>query len=463
MSKNKLGSYLSSFSNKDWIKYNSYSKTLYSETSDYQNVINYIRTRKHRYDPSYMDVEYLRKNICPEIKKEVFSKVISNLCKFIEEYITWTEVENDPMMKDTLLLQALGKRGLSTQFHKHKKKAKNNRENQPKGLWHNYHDFMAEYLLYYCNMTSDIGVSKIALNCAFENIRKFSASNMHYLVLEMNNRNVLLKEDWTKHISKFESNYKIDHGLNQINDHLIHLKVKKSEESYNYLLIQIKNSGISKEIRYTILIHTLNYLNFRIIIGDLSVKSNLSELQKYGLNQGILFPSGKIPILRFINILNTACSLKEYKWALELVENWSHLVVNRNLNEPKIIGYAQIEFSKGNFNEVIELLINAKFNLYQFELRAKWLLLCSNYELNIENYSVIEHNINAFNYYNKRNKSKMTELGYISLVNSSKFLLQITKGITLDRTIEKIKNEKNLLFRPWILTKANEKKSKARW
>lgn len=84
--------------------------------------------------PKKTDGEYLRKKIRPTAKSIVFANVISQLCNHIEAYFVHAEVESDPMMKDTLLLQAYGRRGVTDQFHKHKKKAKVNRESQPLGL-----------------------------------------------------------------------------------------------------------------------------------------------------------------------------------------------------------------------------------------------------------------------------------------------------------------------------------------
>ena len=457
MKENKLGTYLTSFTEKDWASYFWFSKSLYTVDSDYQSVINYIKKHKNRYDPSFMDNEYLRKKIKPKAKKEIFANVISKLCKHIERYLIWSEIESDRMTQDTLLLKALGKRGMSDFFHKHKEKSKISITKSPKGLWNNYHEFMTEYLLYFCNMTSDIKQSKIALKSAYESLKKFCGILNHYLILEMHNRNILVKEVWEDEISEFTNNYKIKHDFSEILDNLIEMKVSKTEESYKKLIRKVENENISKEIRYTILIHLRSYLSFRIIKGDLTVTPKLLDLQKYGLEKGILFPSGRIPVIRFTNILNTASSLKEYDWAIKFVTDWCHLVDNKNINETKTLGYAQIEFNKQNFEKVIDLLIELKFKNCEFELKAKWLLLCSNYEINIDNYSIIEYNINTFKYFLKRNKSNTTELTFLSYMNCAKYILQIAKKSEINKSIEKIKNEKNLFFRSWILKKAMEK------
>ena len=457
MKQNKLGNYLTSFSDKDWASYHKFSKSTYSDTSDYQLVINYIKKHKSRYEPDHMDVEYLRKKIRPTASKQVFANVISNLCKHIEKFLVWVEVENDSMIEDTLLLQALGKRGLTEQFYKQKEKSKIKRDSLPIGLWHNYHDFMAEYLLYFCNMTSDIKVSKIALDNSYQELKKFVAAMTHYISLEMQNRNVLLQENWDKQLNNFTKKYKINHDLELIIDQLIEMKVNKTITSYEYLLREVENSELSSEIRYTILIHLRSFISHKTIRGDNTHRYKLIELQKYGLANDILFPSGKIPAPRFINIIHRACDMKDYKWAIEFINQYSNLVPNTNPKSIKTLGLAQIESSKGNFESVLMLLANTKYNIFEQEMRAKWLILCANYELNKDNYSIIESNITNFRYFIKRNKKNTTQLTVESLSNMTKYLLSIAKGKRLDITLKQVTEEKNLFFRIWLRTKILEK------
>ncbi|MDF1694751.1 MAG: hypothetical protein P1U56_02915 [Saprospiraceae bacterium] len=457
MKTNTLGIYLTSFTNEDWSLFHKFSKSRYSENSDFQAVINYIKKHKSRIDAKKMDTEYLRKKIRPTYSKHVFSNVISGLCKHIEAYFRWSEMESDPMMKDTLLLQALGKRGLTKQFFKQKEKAKERRSNLPIGLWEGYHEFMAEYLLYYCNMTSDSAMSKVSLKNGFISLKEFQIKQWHYFIIEMNNRQLLLKEDWGKNLELFKKEYTFKHNLSDIFDHLIEMKNSKSEKSYLFLIEKIKGDEISTNLKYTILIHLRSYLSHLIVKGRLDVTTNLLELQKFGLDEGILFPNGRIPLIRFTNILNTASSLKEYKWANDFVSKYSHLVINQNSNETKSLGFAQIEFSKKNYSEVINLLFGFKFKNIEFELRAKWLLLSSNYEINNDNYSVIESNVKAFRYFLNKNRLKITELSFLSYLNCSKLLIEIARHTDKDLIISKIKNEKNLIYRGWLLKKITEK------
>lgn len=457
MKENKLGTYLTSFTEKDWPAYTKYYKSLYGLNSDYQLIMTYIKSHKSQYDPSYMDTEYLRKKIRPSASKQVFAKVITNLCKYIEQYMTWAEVESDVMMKDTLLLQALGKRGLTKQFYKHKEKSKTKREELPKGLWQNYHAFMAEYLLYYCNMTTDIKVSKVALENSFLNLDKFNSVIYGYINVEMHNRTVLLKEDWSSLLSTKKDVINYLNFPESIFDNLIQLKYTKSKKYYNLLKVKLQNEQLSTNISYTIIIHLTSYLNGSIVRGENTLGLELLNLYKYGIDKNILFPNGRIPILRYINILLLACGVKEFKWATIFVKTYSKLVGKELESSAINLGKAHIEFNLKKFENVIILLRDNKYRDFEFEIRAKWLILSSNYEINKLNFESVQYYVNSFIYYVKRNKHKTTSQGAISYLKSAKFLLQVAISNNPEQIFNNIKKESHLLYRKWLLEKIKEK------
>lgn len=459
MKENKLGTYLSSFTEKDWSAYQKFAKSQYTDKSDYQVVINYIKKHKSRYDPSYMDSEYLRQKIKPKASKAGFANVINTICKSMEKYFIWAEIENDTMMEDTLLLQALGKRGLTNQFYKHKEKSKERRETLPVGLWNDYHSFMAEYLFYYCNMTSDISISKVALEDAHAKATLFYQTISGYLNVEMHNRTVLLKESWEDklciHVSPTKN---LSHSLPfTVFDKLISLKYTKKESFYFELKKILKSETLSTDLSYAVTIHLSSFLNNQTVSGNRKLIPDLLELYQYGIEKNILFPNGNIPVIRFLNILLIACGIKEYDWAESFILNFSKLTGNELKTQVESLGKAHLEFSKNEFSNVFILLRSSKFKNFELEIRAKWLILASHYELNKDNFEMVEHSVNSFIYYIKRNKHKSITLSVDSFTKSARVLMLILKSNSPNEVLEKIKKESQLLYRGWLLKKINEK------
>ncbi len=456
MNENKLGTYLASFTSTDWSSYHKFSKSQYLEKSDYQLIINYIKKHRSRYNTGYIDIENLRKKVKPLASTQAFANVISGLCRSIEKYLIWAEVENDPMMNDTLLLQALGKRGLSLQFHKQKQKSKEKREKSPKGLWNRYHDFMADYLTYYCNMTSKIEAGKMALEESFTYLSQFNDTIKGYLGVEMHNRTTILNEDWSETINDLDLKNSTNNEFKEIYYHLMELKEFKKVASFDFLKKELFKDHLSKELRNTILIHLTSFINNQKVRGKIEDGKGILQLYQYGLENNLLFPNGLIPLIRYINIISVACDVNEYEWASNFVSDYSNLVASKNIEEIKILGFAQIDFSKGDFEKVINLLREIKFKYFDVETRARWLLLSSIYETNRGDYTLIDYYVQSYNNFLKRNKFKTTKLKINGLKNSAYYLSMIAKGKNLATILEKLKTEKTLYYRKWLILKVDE-------
>lgn len=457
MSAIKLGDYLRSFTESDWSAYHKFSKSLYSEKSDYQLVMDYIKKYKKRYDPNIMDAEYFRKKLRPKANKQVFSNVISNLCKHLENYMIQAEVAKDESMQDTLLLQAMAKRGITKHFFKLKSKLTLKRAKSPIGLWNNYHEFLADYLLYYCNMTSDIKVANAALGGAYTNLNLFHTTFKDYIEVEMHNRIVLLKEEWpVPAIEEIKASNETN-LIQKIFKYLICLKYTRDEKYYHTLKQILLEEHISQDLSYAIMIHTTSYLNISIVQGKKNLTSELLEMYHYGIEENILFPNGNIPLMRYINIIVFACGMKEIEWAYTFVANHSKNVGRELEASAQRLGHAHIEFSKENFDEAITMLRAVKFKDFDFEIRARWLLLASNYELNKDNIDIVEYHINSFIYFVRRNKTIMTTLGSASLLKSASVLMKIARSNEPEKALEEVKKESHLLYRKWLTQKVEEK------
>ena len=460
MKENKLGTYLTSFSEKDWAAYHKFSKSLYNKNSDYQLIINYIKKNKDRYDPSYMDGEYLRKKIRPTASKQVFANGISRLCKYIEEYMVWAELEKDEMMKDTLLLQALGKRGLTTQFYQHKERARKRREEKPSGLWPNYHDFMSEYLHYYCNIVSSNREGKESLEKIYAYFDQFYVTLKGFVGIELHNRTIVLSEDWTSYYEEIKYQ-KIDNDLiKDVYRHLMILKEHRDHSSFEKLKEILLESNLDEDIRYIILIHLTSYINRQRVRGEINDGKETLQLYQYGLDNNLLFPNGLLPFTRFVNILGVACRHEEYEWAHKFVENYAAVVSNNSEDENKILGKSHIEFNRGDFEKVILSLRNQKFKNFEVESRARWYFLCSTYELNKDDPVILEYYINSFIQFLKRNRLNIAKLKIEALKNSAMYLLKISKSNFTTKFSKDLKNEKTLFFRKWLFEKATEKLNK---
>ncbi len=458
MKENKLGVLLGSFKDEDWKCYQKFAKSRYSDNSDYKLIIDQIKKHKDRYDTKNLDSEYLRKQIRPSAKPIVFSNVISKLCKHIEAYFIWAEIMDDPMMEDTLLLKAFGKRGLTVQFHKQKKKSEQKRDQMPLDLWAHYHEFLGAYLEYFCNMTSTTQNGGRVLKSSIDNLNNFKKTIDKYLFVEVVNRKVLTKENWGNSIQQLENSHSQNELLDSILTNLISLKEMNIESSFFFLKGLLKNISLSIEIRNTILVHLLSFISKQNTIhGENKFTAHMIELQEFGIKANILFPNGKIPFSRYLNIIHRACYTKQYDWAINFTKKFSIQVFNDKKYQTQNIGIAYIEFSRGNFEKVIDLLSSKKYHYIGLEYRAKWLLLSSNFELNKDDLPNLEYNIRNFKSYINRNKKLLPSSTFEGLKNSSTYLLKIANYIGDQNELINFKKNKKILYHTWLNSKAEEK------
>ncbi len=457
MKENKFGALLTAFRPEDWSTYHKFSKSRYGEDTDHQKVMDYIKKHKSRYDPKKMDTEYLRSKVRPNTKPIVFSNVISQLCKHIEAYFIWAEVMDDPMMEDTLLLQAFAKRGLTEQFHKKKKKSAEKRVKMPLGLWKYYHEFMVEYLEYYKRMTTSISESKVVLENCSKYLENFSDSINGYLGVEMHNREKVLREIWDskfKHLSiNNESSIK---DLSTLFFFYKKLKEKRDWDSYYLLKKELFKANLSTELEFTTITYMGSFLKWKNLNNEEKASQELVDIYTYGLRNNIMFPNRIIPLNSYATIIQVGSNTGNHVWAESFINNYSHLVSDKKTDQIKTYGYAHLAFTKGNFEETINLLRSKKIKDFHLELKIKWLLLSSQYELNTNDIESFKYYIDAFKSYINRNKEKSTVDVDKAYLNSINFFNKMIYKSNLEELEKAIKLENKMIGKKWFLEKLKE-------
>jgi hypothetical protein len=454
MKENKLGTLLSSFKNEDWGAYHKFSKSKYSDDTDFQRVMTYIKKHKSRLDPKKMDAEGLRKKIRPTADPLVFANVISQLCKHIEAYFVWAEVMDDPMMEDTLLLQAFSKRGLTNQFHKQKKKAKINRGNQPLGLWNNYHEFMGEYLEYYKRMTISVSGSKVVLENCSNSFGKLSAAINGYLGVEMHNRKKVLAEIWESDYSAFSTHEENDFkGLNMLFDLYKRLKEKRDWGTFALLKKELINNSLSIDLKFTTITYLSGFLKWKNLNNDENASQELVNLYNFGLDHNILFPNKVIPLNTFATIIMIGATTNNHNWSEDFIDNYAHMVSDKNTEQIRSYGHAHLSYTKGNFNKTVEILRSKKFDDFIQELKAKWLLISSLYELNPNDFESFIYYTNSITSFIKRNKGKSSFEGDKAFLTSIDYLNRLIINGDLNKLETDIQNENKMVHKKWFLDK----------
>ncbi|MGK0316179.1 MAG: hypothetical protein ACI86M_002412 [Saprospiraceae bacterium] len=448
----KVISYLRTFSDNDWKSYVSYAKSVYNASSSQAQVISYYKTNKSRLSKPDWDRLKLLNSIKPSLTPHALSNVLVKLTTAIEGYFVYSEVQSNEFQSRNLLMQSYAKRGLKKDFFKLKDDMNNSINEAPISLWDDFYKLQIEHLTYFENMTNTVTDSRIILEGAIFSINNFYDKLASFYELELVNREITIKEDWSEENSKLKPHHSTDE-ISEICTRLISLKRETDQENYDYLKRILENDNFSRGIKYAVLIHLTSYLNHQIKIGDLHLSNELLNLYKRGIDSGLLINNGKIPSRRFYNILNLACGSGAFDWAEDFVENHAQLVDSSSEEETKILAKSEINFKKGNYDFVIDKLVTIKYRNFDHELKARWLLICSEFELNRDNIPFIEDRVRSMNYYLMRNEKNMDVFAFEGVKNLCKFLVKLAKPNDPAMLENEIIETEYLVYRGWLLSK----------
>jgi hypothetical protein len=450
----KVISYLKTFSENDWKSFVSYAKSVYAASSSQAQVISYYKSNKSRLNRPDWDRLKLLDSIKPRLTAHALSNVLVKLKTAIDGYFVYSEVMNNEFQSRNLLMQSYAKRGLKKDFFKLKADMNNSINEAPISLWDDFYKLQIEHLTYFENMTNTVADSRKILEGTIFSINSFYDKLASFYELELVNREVTIKENWSEENPKLKPHHSTDE-ISHICTQLISLKRNRDRKSYNFLLNILENeqSKFSKSIKYAILIHLTSYLNHQIKIGDLHLNKELLSLYKGGIDSGLLINNGRIPSRRFYNILNLACGSKAFDWAEDFVEQYAQLVDPSSEQETKILAKSEINFKKGNYDWVIDKLVTIKYRNFDHELKARWLLICSEFELNRDNIPFIEDRVRSMNYYLKRNEKNMDVFAYEGVKNLCKFLVKLAKPNDPALIENEIIETEYLVYRGWLLSK----------
>jgi len=366
----------------------------------------------------------------------------------------WAEVKDDPMLEDTLLLKAFAKRGLTDQFHKQKKKAADKREKMPLGLWKHYHEFMGEYLEYYQRMNLSISETKVILENGNETIEKFSEIIKRFLGVEMHSREIILNESYVSSYKMIETNKSLEKSkTKKLFNHFKILKEKREWASYYLLKDILENEKLSKELEFTTITYLGSFLKWSNLNNDEKAGPELIKLYNYGLLKNILFPNKIIPLDSYALIITIGSNTGNSDWSEKFIENYAHQVSDKNTDQIKCYGLAHLSYIKGNFQETLELLRSRKFNDNILELKAKWLLISSLYELDPTNNESFKYYTSSLRSFIKRNKEKSTIEGDKAFLTSLKYLDRLLTKNNLLQLEEDLKKEQKMIHKRWFLKK----------
>ena len=394
-------------------------------------------------------------------------KLISNLTKLADEYLSYKSFSIESNEKRLALLKQYRLRGLDTEFEK----LYNTTEKEFIGI--NEGEITDKsfdlYRLYgsAVNFHLDRDYKKVLsfYQKEADSFVKYSVTKILEMYGDMINSRHLFQQDFKMPLlneiinNAEENNFFNDLSL-KITAYTLLIDLTL-EHRYYIKLKDALNESCKTLSRDTELNGYMALINFGIRkahSGEAKYYSEIGEFYDKMLEKGVLTDGGYLQYYYFINIVTNRIRMKNFEIAEKFIEEYSGRLHPDDKDDVVNFCYARLSFYRGRFETALGYL--ARINLQQthIKLEVKNYLLMIYYELNMteEAYYIID----SYRHYIKRNETASD-----FVMNTNRNFLEIYSKLLRSR-LSPDKNEIDFLLmetekletinKEWLIRKANE-------
>ena len=275
----------------------------------------------------------------------------------------------------------------------------------------------------------------------------------HIYQSELYNRSSINDFDYEKEISVCHDILKLT-AKNYGTDELSTLTKLVTEESLEALLT-IKEMLLNDRFDRTSQIHTIATMyaiSFALKMWMKSIHSDkelVGDLYHYGLKHNVLMNNGKIPLVRFHNMISTLAIIQNQEWCDTFIQKWYKFVESSDVNSTLALANAQNAFYHNDYERILDELQNVEFQNNIQKTRALGLNIIGVYTDKSIVDDLLLTQINNFQRYLRRNKDKLSRAYYRSHYNLSLFIMKLYKSKYNKKIKIDLEEFKPIIYRSW--------------
>lgn len=368
----------------------------------------------------------------------LFRKNCSDLLKLIENYLVQQSLEQDPVQRKILLLDALKHRKIPTLYNSTVRSARKLADASPYRSYRYYHQQYKIEKAYFelfeveKDRTAKYNVEEILNNLDWfyisEKLRfasisytqqRFISHDYNILLLEdilrtVQSQNLLTIPTIAVYYTILQTQREPDNT-----DHYYHLKALISEDIEKF----------PKSEAEFIYQSAMNYCIFRINKGSTEFLEEYFNLSVILLENGMLFSNNnELSPWHFRNIVVAALRVGKYKWTEDFIRDYSRYLPESMRDNAVSFNTAQLYFSQKKWDKVIELLREVEYEDFTYNLNSKTMLLSTYYEM--DEIEPLFSLLDSFRTYLNRHKDipAARRTPYLNLIRFTKKLARIMPG-----------------------------------
>lgn len=399
-----------------------------------------------------------------------FRKLNSELLKLVEQYLAQEVYDQNPMRQSNYLMDAVGKKKITTLYNSTIKNARNIAEKNTK--------IETSHFYYLYEMESNY------YNIEDFEISRSGKANIENIINNLDQFYFIEKLRWYCTILSRQTNASLTYNLKFIEEIIDYLNENEYDnqlisifysivqlylypnEKQNFYDLQIKINNIKNLIHDNVLLdiynHLLNYCVSHVNKGDLEFHEFYININEELINNGLIFKDGYLSPWRFKNIVQAALRINKFDWTNIFIKKNKEFI-HPDFRENSIsYNLAMLFFYQKKYDDVISQLQNVEYEDEAYNLGSKSMLLAVYYEMDYLEplYSLFD----SFRAYISRNKtlSEARKLSYSNLIKFTRQLSKINTGDTksIDKLKKDVSNESNIASDKWLMEKIKEKENK---
>jgi len=394
-------------------------------------------------------------------------KYFSDLLKLLEDFFAQQEFEQNEIVHNTALLDAIEKRKQSGLYNAALKITRGYFDKSPYRNGEHYH---GKYLLekrYYDlagfehNRTAKSNWEEISRNLDY-----FFISEKLWIYC-----NVLARKDLATHeydlglmeeIVRFvEKNELADIPPIAIYFQVLNLYRYPDDVQYYHQLKQLLDRySMNFPIEEASDLYSLaqNYCIHQLNRGRPEFLSELFVLYKDVLQKRIIFRDGQLSPWDFRNIVVVGLRVGDYDWTLHFIDEYLQFLPEDKRENARTFNLAQVYFYRRNYSQVVDLLRFVEYDDITYNLNSKDMLLRVYYDTN--QWDPLFSLFDSFRTYLNRSKEipERNKEAYKNLIRFTKKLTRLHRGdeAAIARLRQEISTTSNLANQKWLLEKIEE-------
>lgn len=437
----------------EWISLRKYVLMYCKKTSDNYELLDYLFSKRHQLGVM-KEIELIKRPIFPDMTVKSFSNLMSKIFSWFEEWLVWYENKKDAVGQDITLVKIYNRKGAFRLANKTYRRVEKNIIQQQKLDLKKNKDL---YMLHYYHYFSDNPVKYERKGEILETLVSYFLLQLKeqalLYVAELHNWGNLQNYDFSKEIEL------LDLFCSKVEDtqvsHVIELIIRLARSYDVSAFLALKRIVLEEEVRPSselYIIASFYWITFSLRLWNndkLKDPQMVFEAYDFGLDTGLLLSSGKMPFIRFLNLVTTLGYIKTTLQTYTFIDKWMHLVDSESQEAIQALGYAHLKFIEEKFDELIPLLVGQSYQTDWGRLRSGCLELIGLYEDRKINYGLVVNRVRNFkrvlNTYGRKNKDNT----YKMYLNFVKVLDLLVKRDFIKKTIH-IEDFSPVIFKKWL-------------